>query len=84
MHNVNGNILRGMTKNLSDAKGLFGIGNLKYGFGFGCMNHVARSLWAVGVPTLPINIHPWILNAQLFIREVAIYSSPILTNYYGR
>jgi hypothetical protein len=83
LYNVNGKILGNMTTSISKGNGLWSIGKLKYGFLYGCQSHVGRSLWAVGVPTLPINFHPWILNAQLFIRRIGIYSSPILTNYNG-
>lgn len=83
LHNVNGELLGNMTKYISKGEGLWGIGKLKYGFLYGCQSHVGRSLWAVGVPTLPINFHPWILNTQLFIRRLGIYSAPVFTNYTG-
>ena len=67
-----------MIANLENGKGLWGIGKLKYGFGFGCQSHVGRSLIAVGVPTLPINFHPLVLNTQLFIRQAGIFASPYL------
>jgi len=79
VNNVNYNILRHMTNNIFQGKGLYGIGQLRWNlYGFACENHVSRALWAVGVPTLPINIHPIILNTQLFIRNMGIYSSPYL------
>ncbi len=82
LNNVNTKILEGMTRNITSGKGLYGIGQLKWNIaGFSCVNHVSRALWAVGVPTLPINLHPLMLNAQLFIRQMGIYSSPYLYNY---
>ncbi len=79
LNNVNRNILQGITKNINTGKGIFGIGKLKWNIaGFSCVNLVSRNLWAVGIPTLPINIHPYILNLQLIIRQVGIYSSPYL------
>lgn len=83
LHNVNGRILEGMTRNLSKGKGLWGIGELNYGMKFGCMNHTARALWGVGIPNLTglMSIsHPLILNAELFIRQQGIYSSSLLLN----
>ncbi len=78
LNNVNKSVLQKMTANIENGKGLWGIGKLKYGFGFGCQSHVGRSLIAVGVPTLPINFHPLILNTQLFIRQAGIFASPYL------
>lgn len=78
LNNVNRTALQKMSTNIDNGKGLWGIGKLKYGFGFGCQSHVGRSLLAVGVPTLPINFHPWILNSQLFIRQAGIYAAPYI------
>jgi RHS repeat-associated protein len=81
--NVNGKLLRTMTTNIkkSTDNGLIGIGNFKYGLGFGCQNHSALALTLAGVPTIPIiNFHPFILNSQLFLRQVGIYASPIIIN----
>jgi len=70
-----------MTKNIQNGKGLL-WGDLKWNLvGYSCVNHVSRSLWAVGVPTLPFNLHPYILNTQLLIRQLGIYSSPYLYNF---
>ena len=85
LNNVNGKWLSKMASRLGDGasqgKGLFGIGNLRYGTTiFGCQSHVAHALWGVGVPTLPINFHPLVLYGQLWTRQAAIYSSPYLTN----
>lgn len=78
MNNVNQKIPQNMTQNIDVGKGLFG-GTLKWNlFLYSCSNYVTRSLWAVGVPTLPINLHPHILNLQLAIRQIGIYSSPYL------
>ncbi len=70
-----------MSSRISQGKGLFGIGGLKYGTTlFGCQSHVGHALWGVGIPTLPINFHPIVLYGQLSIRQMGIYASPILTN----
>ena len=80
VNNANQKILQGMTRNIENGKGLF-FGDLKWNLvGQSCVNHTARSLWAVGIPTLPINLHPHILNFQLFVRQFGIYSSPYLYN----
>ena len=80
VNNVNKNILQRMTGNIDSGRGLFS-GSLKWNLvGHSCVNHTARSLWAVGVPTLPINLHPHILNFQLFVRQAGIYLSPHLLN----
>jgi len=42
--------------------------------------HVAHALWGVGVPTLPINFHPFVLYGQLWLRQAGIYASPMLIN----
>ncbi len=82
LYNVNKPILEAISKNVDKGKGLFGIGKLKWNaYPFSCVNKTAQSLWAVGIPTLPINIHPHILNLQLMIRQYGIYSSPYLTTY---
>ncbi len=81
LNNVNQKILQNMTQNIQNGKGLF-WGNLKWNLaGYSCVNYVSRSLWATGIPTLPINLHPHILNAQLLIRQLGIYSSPYLYNF---
>jgi RHS repeat-associated protein len=82
-NNVNSNLLEKFTKHIDKGKGLFGIGSLRYGMGFGCVQHTSRALWAVGIPTLPVNIHPLLLNTQLLIRQMGIYASPyLITNRY--
>jgi hypothetical protein len=48
--------------------------------GFSCVNHASRALWLSGVPTLPINFHPLVLNTQLFIRQNGIASNPYAVN----
>ena len=69
-----------VAKDATRSGGLF-FGDLKWNLvGQSCVNHTARSLWAVGVPTLPINVHPHILNFQLLVRQLGIYSSPYLYN----
>ena len=42
-----------------------------------CVGHTTRALWAAGVPTLYV-LHPHMLNVQLLIRQLGIYSSPYL------
>ena len=70
-----------ISKNIITGKGLYGIGKLKFNIlGFSCVNHASRALWAVGIPTIPINFHPIILNSQLAIRQFGIYSNPYLIN----
>lgn len=83
--NVNGKWLSAMTDRLGDGinqgKGMWGIGKLRYGTSlFGCQSHVAHALWGVGVPTLPVNIHPLVLYGQLWLRQMGIYAAPYLTN----
>jgi len=45
-----------------------------------CVGHTTRSLWCAGVPTL-YAFHPHMLNFQLVIRQVGIYSSPYLYQF---
>ncbi len=79
LNNVNGNWLVSMTSRIKNEIGMWGIGKLNYGTSlFGCQSHVAHALWGVGVPTLPINIHPMVLYAQLAIRQAGIFASPYL------
>jgi hypothetical protein len=42
-----------------------------------CVGHTSRALLRAGVPTI-FSFHPHILNLQLFIRQIGIYSSPYL------
>jgi hypothetical protein len=42
-----------------------------------CVGHTTRALWSAGVPTLYL-LHPHLLNTQLLIRQLGIYSSPYL------
>ena len=78
LYNVNKNILQNMTKRILGGLDPVSGGDLLYGFLNGCQSHVGRSLWAVGIPTLPINFHPYVLTLQLAIRQAAIQSSGIL------
>ncbi|MBK7885356.1 MAG: hypothetical protein IPJ81_17410 [Chitinophagaceae bacterium] len=81
INNVNGKWLSSMTDRIKSGIGSWGIGNLKYGTSlFGCQSHVAHALWGVGIPTLPINIHPMVLYSQLWLRQAGIYASPMLIN----
>lgn len=42
-----------------------------------CVGHTTRALWRAGVPTI-YTFHPHMLNLQLLIRQMGIYSSPYL------
>jgi RHS repeat-associated protein len=42
-----------------------------------CVGHTTRALWSAGVPTI-YALHPHMLNFQLLIRQLGIYSSPYL------
>lgn len=42
-----------------------------------CVGHTTKALWAAGVPTI-YAFHPHMLNLQLIIRQLGIYSSPYL------
>jgi RHS repeat-associated protein len=42
-----------------------------------CVGHTTRALWSAGIPTI-YALHPHILNLQLLIRQLGIYSSPYL------
>ena len=42
-----------------------------------CVGHTTRALWSAGVPTI-YSLHPHMLNLQLLIRQMGIYSSPYL------
>jgi len=42
-----------------------------------CVGHTTRALWSAGIPTI-YALHPHMLNLQLFIRQLGIYSSPYL------
>jgi hypothetical protein len=79
LNNVNSKVLKDITKNIKKGIG-FGGGSLKYGFGYGCVSYVGKSLARAGVLTLPINLFPVLLNTQLAIRQLGIYASPFLIN----
>ena len=82
LHNVNVKWLETMTNRISQGKGMWGIGKLNWGLFDGCVQHSSYALWGVGIPTLPINITPVVLNIQLTIREIGIYSSSYLVKRY--
>lgn len=42
-----------------------------------CVGHTTRALWSAGIPTI-YALHPHMLNLQLLIRQLGIYSSPYL------
>jgi RHS repeat-associated protein len=77
--NVNEKLLSQMTANVKAGLELSGKTGLKWNLlGYSCVNHASRALWSAGVPTLPINFHPLVLNSQLAIRQVGIQSNPYL------
>lgn len=73
-------MLQQKTTNIGLGKGLLGAGKLRFGVGFGCVNHTSRALLASGVWFVPFNPMPQILNLQLLIRQTGIYASPYLLN----
>jgi RHS repeat-associated protein len=83
LNNVRAKGLQNITKNIKSEppKGLFGWGKLRFGVGFGCVQHSSRSLLANGVWYLPFNLMPEMLNAQLLIRQYGIYFSPYLLSH---
>ncbi len=75
VYNVNSKILTNITNTYKAGNGLL-WGKLYWNtFGLSCVNQTSTALWLSGVPTLPINFHPYILNLQLTIRQLGIYSS---------
>ena len=42
-----------------------------------CVGHGTRALWRAGIPTI-YAFHPHMLNVQLLVRQIGIYSSPYL------
>ncbi|NLN95300.1 MAG: hypothetical protein GX128_03925 [Bacteroidales bacterium] len=42
-----------------------------------CVGHTSRALWTAGIPNV-YAFHPHMLNLQLAIRQIGIYSSPYL------
>ena len=42
-----------------------------------CVGHGARALWRAGIPTI-YAFHPHMLNVQLLVRQIGLYSSPYL------
>ena len=81
LYNVNITWLESMTNRISQGSGLWGIGKLNWGLFDGCVQHSSYALWGVGIPTLPINVAPIILNIQLTIRQAGIFISPYLVTY---
>ena len=45
-----------------------------------CVGHATRALWCAGVPVIYL-FHPYMLNVQLIIRQLGIYSSPYLYQF---
>ena len=82
LHNVSSVKLEKMTEFLKWNCQLNGVKNLKFGAGWGCVQYTSRALWRVGVPTLPINVLPIILNTQLMIRQFGIWSNPYLISSF--
>jgi RHS repeat-associated protein len=80
LYNVNKSRLEVLTERIKAGLSIDGSSTLRYGGLFnGCMAQTTRALWHIGVFTLP-NFHPYMLNAQLFLRKAGIYASPFLTN----
>jgi RHS repeat-associated protein len=42
-----------------------------------CVGHTSKALWTAGVPNIYL-FHPHVLNFQLLIRQLGIYSSPYI------
>jgi len=42
-----------------------------------CVGHTSKALWTAGIPNAYL-FHPHMLNIQLFVRQLGIYSSPYL------
>lgn len=80
LNNVRKTRLVYKTKYITEGKGLFGLDKLRFGVGYGCVNHTSRSLLVSGVWFIPFNPTPQILNLQLLIRQTGIYASPYLQN----
>lgn len=83
LKNVNGKIFCKMNANLTSGHNLLGFGSFKYGVGRGCINYTSRALLYAGVPTVNAFLaitSPPLLNFELAIRQMGIYTSPILTN----
>lgn len=82
LNNVNGRMLRAMTRNLDNGQNLTGTGTLQYSVLRGCVNYSSRALLFSGVINinafLPIT-SPVLLNFELAIRQYGIYVSPYLT-----
>lgn len=81
LHNVRAQRLVEKTNNIFAGKGLYGKGNLKFGLGFGCVQHSSRALLASGVWYIPFNPLPQMLTIQLAIRQVGMYTSPYLIDF---
>ncbi|QEC40970.1 DUF6443 domain-containing protein [Pseudobacter ginsenosidimutans] len=79
--NVNGKWLSTMTQRLNKNTNLLGLGRLKYGIMTGCVNYTARALFGAGVLNvnafLPVT-SPWLLQAEMALRQVGILASPFL------
>jgi hypothetical protein len=78
LYNVNTKWLQTMTGRIKSGNGMWGLGKLNWGLFDGCVQHSSYALWGVGIPTLPINVAPVVLNVQLTIRQIGIYASPYL------
>lgn len=81
LYNVNTRFLNLMKNNIVNGERLLGGGALRWGGFAGCVNQVGRALWNVGIPTIPINLMPGWLNAQLMIRQIGIYGSPFIRQW---
>jgi RHS repeat-associated protein len=80
LYNVRAGLLQQKTSNILWNCGLYGKSNLRFGLGFGCVQHTSRALLASGVWFIPFNPIPQILNLQLLIRQAGIFASPYLVS----
>ena len=79
----NRKLLLNYSENLNNNTTIFGGRTLYYGLGRGCVNYTSRALLFSGVVNvnafLPIT-SPVLLNAEMFIRQMGIYTSPYIIN----
>jgi RHS repeat-associated protein len=80
IRNVNERLMKWMTKNIADDKGIWGQSELSYGLlGNTCTSQCAQALWSAGVwGTNPFTMSPHSLYLQLAIRQAGIYTSPYM------
>ncbi len=83
LNNVNGNLMLKWTNKLNNGYKLLGKHKLTYGLNSGCVNYTSRALFYSGVfnvnAFLPLT-SPVLLNVELGLRNIGIFSSPYLFN----